>query len=148
MNRKRDKDEALKRQTEWVAPRRGRKTTCSNCGILGHNARDCHKNSEEGTSNNGQVKSKKKKMDKQCDKEKKQTNERYKTQPTQDCTSDEDEGFDLDINMRSNKEKKQEKERHRTLIDEEDVEDFPLIAPQPTQDEDEDFDLDVEDDMP
>ncbi|KAG5590703.1 hypothetical protein H5410_041217 [Solanum commersonii] len=189
MNRKRDKDEALKRQTEWVAPRRRRKITCSNCGILGHNARGCHKfnqNSEEGTSNTGQVKSKKKKMDKQCDKGKKQTNERHKTQSTKDCTSDEDEDedFDLDVeddmpwkprdfsakgptwkgnapetenmleqlrkekmDMRSNKEKKQGKERHRTLIDEGDVEDFPLTAPQPTQDEDEDFDLDVEDDM-
>jgi len=30
-------------------------------------------------------------MDKQCDKGKKQTNERQKTQPTQDCASDEDE---------------------------------------------------------
>ncbi|WMV46763.1 hypothetical protein MTR67_040148 [Solanum verrucosum] len=190
VNRKRDKDEALKRQTEWVAPRRGRKITCSNCGILGHNARGCHKfnqNSEEGISNTGQAKSKKKKMDKQCDKGKKQTNERHKTQPTQDCASDEDEDedFDLDVeddmpwkprdfspkgptwkgnapetenmleqlrkekmDMRSNKEKKQGNERHRTLIDEEDVEDFPLITPQPTQDEDEDFDIDVEDDMP
>ncbi|KAH0635896.1 hypothetical protein KY289_035811 [Solanum tuberosum] len=52
------------------------------------------------------------------------------------------------MDMRSNKEKKQGKERHRTLIDEEDVQDFPLTAPQPTQDEDGDFGLDVEDDMP
>ncbi|KAH0650583.1 hypothetical protein KY285_030674 [Solanum tuberosum] len=57
------------------------------------------------------------------------------------------------MDMRSNKEKKQAKERHTTLlIDEEEVEDFPLTAPQPTQDcasdEDEDFDLDVEDDIP
>ncbi|KAG5624865.1 hypothetical protein H5410_010083 [Solanum commersonii] len=58
-----------------------------------------NQNSEEGTSNTGQVKSKKKKMDKQCDKGKKQTNERHKTQPTQDCASDEneDEDFDLDV---------------------------------------------------
>ncbi|KAG5581376.1 hypothetical protein H5410_052003 [Solanum commersonii] len=271
MNRKREKDEALKRQTEWVAPRRGRKMTCSNCGIPGHNARGCHKfnqDSEEGTSNTGQVKSKKQKMnqdmgesitkvgqlkrkkgkmDKQCDKGKKQTNERHRAlideedveyptptqdygglpldcylvvatvedfpltapQPTQYCASDEDEDFGLDVeddmswkprdfseinflgdgpsvptdlyapkrltwkgnasetgrmleqlrkekmDMRSNKEKKQAKERHTTLlIDEEDVEDFPLTAPQPTQDyasdedEDEDFGLDVEDDIP
>ncbi|XP_015081263.1 uncharacterized protein LOC107024828 [Solanum pennellii] len=63
MNRKRDKDEALKRQTEWVAPRRGRKMTCSCCGIPGHNARGFHKfnqNREEGTSNTGQVKSRSK----------------------------------------------------------------------------------------
>ncbi|KAH0776624.1 hypothetical protein KY290_008035 [Solanum tuberosum] len=245
MNRKRDKDEALKRQTEWVVPRRGRKMTCSNCGIPGHNARGCHKfnqNSEEDTSNTGQIKSKKQKMDKQCDKGKKQTNDRHRTlideedveyptptqdcgglpldssiiaatvedfpltasQPTQDCALDEGEDFGHDVedgmpwktrdfselksrtqqrqkqaqpsgsrrinfdcdcltrpedyapkglrkdkmDMRSNKEKKQANERHKTLIDEEDVEDFPLRAPQPTQDEDEDFGLDVEDDMP
>jgi len=57
------------------------------------------------------------------------------------------------MDMRSNKEKKQAKERHTTLlIDEEEVEDFPLTAPQPTQDcasdEDENFGLDVEDDIP
>ncbi|KAH0640323.1 hypothetical protein KY285_036909 [Solanum tuberosum] len=57
------------------------------------------------------------------------------------------------MDMRSNKEKKQAKERHTTLlIDEEDVEDFPLTTPQPTQDcasdEDKDFGLDVEDDIP
>ncbi|KAH0727837.1 hypothetical protein KY285_003554 [Solanum tuberosum] len=52
------------------------------------------------------------------------------------------------MDMRSNKEKKQGNERHRTLIDEEDVKDFPLTTPQPTQDEDEDFGLGVEDDMP
>ncbi|KAH0778504.1 hypothetical protein KY290_004931 [Solanum tuberosum] len=120
---------------------------------------DFNQNSEEGTSNTRQVKSKKKKMDKQCDKGKKQTNERQKTQPTQDCASDEDETENMleqlrkeKMDMRSNKEKKQGKERHRTLIDEEDVEDFPLTAPQPTQDEDEDedfdIDIDVEDDMP
>ena len=43
MNRKRHRDEALKRQTEWVAPWRGRKMTCSCCGIPGHNARGFHK---------------------------------------------------------------------------------------------------------
>jgi len=36
-------------------------------------------------------------MDKQCDKGKKQTNERHKTQPTQDCASDEDKDKDLDV---------------------------------------------------
>ncbi|WMV15995.1 hypothetical protein MTR67_009380 [Solanum verrucosum] len=142
-----------------------------------------NQNSEEDTSNTGKVKSKKKKMDKQCDKGKKQTNERHKTQPTQDCASDEDEDFGFAVeddmpwkprdfspkgstwkgnapetenmleqlrkekmDMRSNKKKKQGNERHRILIDEEDVENFPLTAPQPTQDED--FGLDVEDDMP
>ncbi|KAH0773548.1 hypothetical protein KY290_010685 [Solanum tuberosum] len=58
----------------------------------------------------------------------------------------------MKMDMRSNKEKKQAKERHRTLIDEEDVEEFPLTSSQPTQDcasdEDENFGLDVEDDMP
>ncbi|WMV42346.1 hypothetical protein MTR67_035731 [Solanum verrucosum] len=122
MNRKRDKDEALKRQTEWVAPRRGRKMTCSNCGIPGHNARGCHKGLtwKGNASETGRIleQLRKEKMD-----------------------------------MRSNKEKKQAKDRHTILlIDEEDVEDFPLTSPQPTQDcashEDEDFGLDVEDDIP
>ncbi|KAH0641173.1 hypothetical protein KY290_037302 [Solanum tuberosum] len=188
---------------------------------------DFNQNSEEGTSNTGQVKSKKQKMDEQCDKEKRQTNEKHKTlideedveyptptqdcgglpldssliaatvedfpltapQPTYDCaTEDEDFGLDVEddmswkprdfselksriqqrqnkhnimdqeestlivmMDMRSNKEKKQAKE-NRTLIDEEDVEDFPLTSPQPTQDcaldKDEDSGLDVEDDMP
>ncbi|KAH0633855.1 hypothetical protein KY284_036641 [Solanum tuberosum] len=57
----------------------------------------------------------------------------------------------LMMDMRSNKEKKQANE-NRTLIDEEDIEDFPLTSPKPTQDcasdEDEDFGLDVEDDKP
>ncbi|WMV30559.1 hypothetical protein MTR67_023944 [Solanum verrucosum] len=60
MNGKRNKDEALKRQIEWVAPRRG-KMICSSCGIPRRNARGCHK------------------MDKQCYKQKKQKNERHKT---------------------------------------------------------------------
>ncbi|KAG5587336.1 hypothetical protein H5410_047770 [Solanum commersonii] len=54
------------------------------------------------------------------------------------------------MDMQSNKEKKQANE-NRTLIDEKDIEDFPLTSPQPTQDcasnEDDDFGLDVEDDM-
>ena len=41
--RKRDKDEALKRQTGWVAPRKGRVMTCSTCGLIGHNSRGCGK---------------------------------------------------------------------------------------------------------
>ncbi|KAH0655793.1 hypothetical protein KY285_030675 [Solanum tuberosum] len=159
MNRKRDKDKALKRQTEWVALRRGRKMTCSNCGIPGHNARGCHKivkkallildrskkqkinqGMGESTTKVGQLKRKKGKMDKKCDKGKKQTNERHKTlideedvkypTPTQDCG-----GLPLDCSPVAAT-----------------VEDFPLTAPQPTQycasDEDEDFGLDVEDDMP
>uniref|UniRef100_M1DRI1 Uncharacterized protein n=1 Tax=Solanum tuberosum TaxID=4113 RepID=M1DRI1_SOLTU len=98
-----------------------------------------NQDSEEGTSNTGQVKSKKQKMDEHCDKEKRQTNERHKTlideedveypAPTQDC-----EGLPLDSSPIAAT-----------------VEDFPLTAPQPTQDcasEDEDFGLDVEDDMP
>ncbi|KAF3669538.1 hypothetical protein FXO38_07529 [Capsicum annuum] len=66
--RKRDKDEALKRQTEWDATRRGRVMTCSTYGLPGHNARGCqkfHKMSGEGTSKYGQLKSKKQMKDKQ-----------------------------------------------------------------------------------
>ncbi|KAK4713479.1 hypothetical protein R3W88_019386 [Solanum pinnatisectum] len=53
----------------------------------------------------------------------------------------------------SNKEKKQTKETHRTLIDEEDVDDFPLTIPQPSRDcasneNFEYFDLEDEDDIP
>ncbi|WMV42664.1 hypothetical protein MTR67_036049 [Solanum verrucosum] len=95
---------------------------CSNCGIPGQNARGCHK------------------MDKQCDKGKKQTNERHMTlideedveypTPTQDCGGLSLDSSPIDATM----------------------EDFPLTVPQPTQycasDEDEYFGLDVEDDMP
>ncbi|PHU04632.1 ABC transporter C family member 5 [Capsicum chinense] len=66
--RKRDKDEALKRQTEWAVTRRGRVITCSTYGLPGHNARGCqkfHKMSSEGTSKSGQFKSKKQMKDKQ-----------------------------------------------------------------------------------
>ncbi|KAH0743205.1 hypothetical protein KY290_031198 [Solanum tuberosum] len=57
------------------------------------------------------------------------------------------------MDKRSNKEKKQKKERHRTLIDEEDVDDFPLTTPQPSGDcaSNEDFEyfgLEDEDDIP
>ncbi|MCE3051949.1 Dolichol phosphate-mannose biosynthesis regulatory protein [Datura stramonium] len=38
VKRKRDKDEALKRQSEWVASRKGRVMSCSICGVPGHNA--------------------------------------------------------------------------------------------------------------
>ncbi|WMV47379.1 hypothetical protein MTR67_040764 [Solanum verrucosum] len=136
MNKKRDKYEALKRQTEWVAPRRGRKMTYLNCGIPGHNARGCHKNSEEGISNTGQVKSKKQK----------------KTAPKGPTwKGNTSKPGNMLEKLRKEKEKKQVKE-NITLIDEKDVEDFPLTSPQPTQDcasdEDEDFGLDVEDDMP
>ncbi|XP_060179076.1 uncharacterized protein LOC132609216 isoform X2 [Lycium barbarum] len=60
--RKRDKDEALKRQTGWVALRKGRVITCSTCGLIGHNARGCGKLDKmngEGTSKSGQLKGKK-----------------------------------------------------------------------------------------
>ncbi|KAG5591722.1 hypothetical protein H5410_042236 [Solanum commersonii] len=94
----------------------------------------------ESTSKVGPLKRKKQKMDKQCDKGKKQTNKRHMTlineedveypTPTQDCG-----GLSLDSSP----------------IDAT-VEDFPLTAPQPTQycasDEDGYFGLDVEDDMP
>ncbi|KAG5571881.1 hypothetical protein H5410_061647 [Solanum commersonii] len=133
MNRKSDKDEALKRQTGWVASRRGEKMTCSNCEILGHNTRGCHKfnhTSKEDISNTRQVKSKKKKMDKQCKKGKKQTNGRHRT-----LIDEEDVEFNPPSSPIATT-----------------VEDFPLTAPQPTQDcaldEDEDFALDVEGDMP
>ncbi|XP_060210677.1 uncharacterized protein LOC132637635 [Lycium barbarum] len=46
--RKRDKD-ALKRQTEWVAPRRGRVMSCSTCGVVGHNARGCEKEERQSS---------------------------------------------------------------------------------------------------
>ncbi|KAH0640322.1 hypothetical protein KY285_036908 [Solanum tuberosum] len=94
----------------------------------------------ESTTKVGQLKRKKGKMDKQCDKGKKQTNERHKTlideedveypTPTQDCG-----GLPLDCSPVAAT-----------------VEDFPLTVPQPNQycasDKDKDFGLEVEDDMP
>ncbi|KAG5587335.1 hypothetical protein H5410_047769 [Solanum commersonii] len=172
MNRKRDKYEVLKRQTKWVAPRRGRKMTYLNCGIPGHNARvyvvivifllfyQFNQNSEEDTSNTGQVKSKKQKMNQMLSESTSKARQLKRKKQKMDEQCD--------------KEKRQTNKRHKTLIDEEDVEyptltqdyvglpldssliaatveDFPLTAPQPTQDcasEDEDFGLNVEDDMP
>ncbi|MCD7458108.1 Dolichol phosphate-mannose biosynthesis regulatory protein [Datura stramonium] len=107
VKRKRDKHEALKRQSEWIASRRGRTLTCLISGVSGHNARGCQKFEKmngEDTSMSGQLKNKKQMKEKQLMK------------------------------------------RQRTLIDNEDVEpslsrftndatieDFPLIAPQPSQ---------------
>ncbi|KAG5606414.1 hypothetical protein H5410_027906 [Solanum commersonii] len=176
MNGKRNKDGTLKRQIEWVAPRRG-KMICSSCGIPRYNARGCHKLKK--IVKKSCLKLDRLRMDKQCDKGKKK--ERHKTlideedvehsstrspnaatmedfpltalQPSQDC-------YHMNIlkilvlKMRMPYPRIQETqaqpiestkinfvgdglivpERHRTLVDKEDVEDFLLTAPQPTQD--------------
>lgn len=43
IKRTRQNDEATKSQGEWVASRKGRVMTCTNCGELNHNAKGCEK---------------------------------------------------------------------------------------------------------
>ncbi|MCD7461881.1 Dolichol phosphate-mannose biosynthesis regulatory protein [Datura stramonium] len=112
VKRKRNKDEVLKRQREWVASRKGRVMTCSSCGVPEHNARSCEKldkASGKGTSKKKQPmkdKQPQSKKDKRPMKEK-QTKKKRDKQPMKD---------------KQRKKDKQPMKRQRRLIDEEDEE--------------------------
>ncbi|WMV29821.1 hypothetical protein MTR67_023206 [Solanum verrucosum] len=59
LKRKRENDEARKREGVWSASRKGLKMTCGHCSATGHNQRRCHMSSQPaGPSNSNKIEKK------------------------------------------------------------------------------------------
>ncbi|MCD7462699.1 mRNA decay activator protein zfp36 [Datura stramonium] len=115
VKRKRDKDEALKRQSEWVASRKGRVMTCSSCRIPGHNARGYEKDKQPQSKKEKQTK---KKRDKQSIKDKQPKKDKQPMKRKRRLIDEEDEEPSLPSPPR--------------FPDDATVEDLHLTAPQPS----------------